>query len=132
MPIFPVDLTLPTGKMPADWHLPDALQEWIDQGYASAPPEASEAQADGVATAYAYWRGYEARADTLLGSPDNVGLPNGLSVAQSNGRYDRMMAKAEEYRLAWEAAVAGIVVIVPEVKLRQSRTVTVPLNFRWV
>lgn len=131
MPILPVDLTLPAGRMPVDWHTTDALQEWIDQGYASAPLEATTEQADTIATAYAYWRGYEAKADTLLGSPDNVGLPSGLSVAQSNGRYDRMMAKAEEYRLEWEGAVAGVVIVEPEIVLRQSGSVSVPLNYVW-
>jgi hypothetical protein len=130
VPILPVDLTLPAGKMPADWHATDALQEWIAQGYASAPLEATTEQADAIATAYAYWRGYEAKAATWLGSPDNVGLGD-MSVAQSNGRYDRMMAKAEEYRVEWGNAIASVTVVVPVVTLRQSGTVSVPLNFRW-
>jgi hypothetical protein len=117
--------------MPADWHSPDDVQAWIDLGYASAPVEATTEQEDGIASLYAYFRGYGAKADALLGSPDNVGL-EGMSVAQSNGRYDRMNAKAEQYRLAWEGAIAALVVV-PESEpvLKESRSVAVPITYRW-
>jgi len=131
MPILPVHVTLPTGSMPADWHSEADIQAWIDLGYASVPVEANEAQADGIATAYTYYRGYSAKADRLLGSPDNVGLGD-MSVAQSNGRYDRMMAKAAEFLAEWEGLVAAVVPVVPpEVTLRQSGSFAVPISFRW-
>jgi hypothetical protein len=132
MPILPVHVILPTGSMPADWHSEADIQAWIDLGYASVPVEADESQADGIATAYTYYRGYSAKADTLLGSPDNVGLGD-MSVAQSNGRYDRMTAKAAEFLAEWEGLVAAVVpVVVPEPTLRQSGSFAVPISFRWV
>lgn len=116
--------------MPADWHSVESLQEWIDLGYASTPVEASEAQGYAIAAAYAYYRGYSAQADILLGSPDSMGM-DGMSIAQSNGRYDRMMAKAESYRVQWEALVSGVTYVEPEVVLRQSRSVAVPISYTW-
>jgi hypothetical protein len=107
MPILPADVVLPVGRMPADWHTTPDIEAWIAQGYDTAPVEASEVQADGIATAYTYYRGYSARADTLLGSPDNVGLGD-MSVAQSNGRYDRMVKQADVYRLEWESLIAAV------------------------
>jgi hypothetical protein len=131
MAVLPADVVLPVGSMPADWHTASDVEEWIALGYASAPVEATEAQADAIATAYTYYRGYSAKADTLLGSPDNVGLGD-MSVAQSNGRYDRMMAKAEEFRLAWQGYIADVTPEPePEPVLYVSRSAAVPITYRW-
>lgn len=130
MAVLPVYVTLPTGRMPVDWHTEPDLQEWIDLGYASAPVESNEAQADAIATAYTYYRGYSARADTLLGSPDNVGLGD-MSVAQSNGRYDRMVKAAEGYLLEWEALVAGVAPEPAPVSLRRGRSTCSNIVFHW-
>jgi hypothetical protein len=131
MAVLPVDLILPTGNMPEDWHSVESIQEWIALGVVTAPVESSEEQIDAITTAYAYYRGYRAKAAVLLGSPDSVTLP-AVSVSQSNGRYDRMMAAAEAYRLEWEELVAGVVPVVTPVVLMESRTVTVPISHRWV
>ena len=118
--------------MPVDWHTEPDLQEWIDLGYASVPLEADEEQSDAIVTAYTYYRGYRARADTLLGSPDNVGQSD-MSVAQSNGRYDRMVAQAEAYLAEWQALVAGVLPEPePEAPLRVSRSTYARINFHWV
>ena len=69
MPVTASDLVLPTGRMPADWFLSSDIEGWLILGYDTAPVEATVEQADAIATAYAYYRGYEAKADTLLGSP---------------------------------------------------------------
>jgi hypothetical protein len=131
MPVLPADVVIPVGSMPSDWHTTEDIQAWIDLGYDSVPAEASTEQADGIATLYTYYRGYRAKADTLLGSPDNVGL-EGMSVAQSNGRYDRMVAMADSFLARWEAALAVFIVEPePEPVLRESRSYTVPLKFRW-
>lgn len=129
MPVISSDLILPTGKMPADWFLSTDIDGWITMGYASAPAEATVEQADVIATAYAYYRGYEAKADTLLGSPDNVGLGD-MSVAQSNGRYDRMKEQAAEWKYAWEQAVL-VVTAVEEPVAATRRSRSVPLSYVW-
>lgn len=130
MPVLPADLILPTGSMPADWHATQDIQAWINLGYDSAPVEASTAQQDGIAAAYAYYRGYSAQADTLLGSPDSMGM-DGMSIAQSNGRYDRMLAKAESFRVQWEALIGEVTYVEPVVVLRQSRSAAVPIVYTW-
>ena len=119
--------------MPADWHSVEDVQAWIDLGYASVPAEATTEQSDAIATAYTYYRGYRARADTLLGSPDNVagGGIGDISISQSNGRYDRMIAQANAYLAEWEAAVAAVGYIEPEVELRTSRSASIRLLHRW-
>lgn len=131
MAVLPTDLILPVGSMPSDWHSTESLEEWIALGEASVPVEADAAQADAIVTAYAYYRGYSARAVKLLSSPDNISLPGGLSIAKSNGRYDRMMAIAESYRLAHEAAVAAVTYVEPEVELYVSRSSSAPIVYRW-
>jgi hypothetical protein len=128
--VFPADIVLPVGSMPADWHSVEDIQAWIDLGYGTAPVGATTPQADAIATAYAYYRGYNAKADTLLGSPDNVGLGD-MSVAQSNGRYDRMKSQAAGFYAQWEAAVVAVTYVEPEVVLHTSRTVTIPIYYRW-
>lgn len=129
MPVLASDLVLPTGKMPVDWFSSSDITGWLTLGYASAPVGATVEQADAIATAYAYYRGYEAKADTLLGSPDNVGLGD-MSVAQSNGRYDRMKAQAAEYRYAWEQAIAAVgATEEPAATSRRSRSVS--LSYVW-
>lgn len=118
-----------------DWHPTPDIEAWIALGYATAPVEASEAQADAVATAYTYYRGYRARADTLLGSPDSVGGigSTGISVSQSNGRYDRLVAESEAYLLEWQTLVASLEPVpVPEATLRQSSSGSARINFSWL
>lgn len=135
MPILPVDVTLPAGRMPLDWHTTPDIEAWIALGYGSAPVEADQATADAIATAYTYYRGYSAQADTLLGSPDSVGGigATGISVSQSNGRYDRMVAQAEVYRLEWVALVASAIPAPePEVPLRVSRSTSAHINYQWM
>jgi hypothetical protein len=131
MAVLPTDLVLPVGSMPSDWHSTESLEEWIALGYAVVPLEATEPQADGIVTQYAYYRGYLAKAAELLGSPDNLSLPGGLSIAQSNGRCDRMLAIAESYRLAFEAAIVAVTYVEPEPELYVSRSGSAPIFYRW-
>jgi hypothetical protein len=130
MPVTASDLVLPTGRMPADWFLSSDIEGWLLLGYDTAPVEATVEQADAIATAYAYYRGYEAKADTLLGNPDNVGLGD-MSVAQSNGRYDRMKAQAAEFMAAWLAAIDVVLNPPAPVEETSSRPRSVRLSFGW-
>lgn len=130
MAVLASDFVLPTGRMPADWFLSTDIDGWIALGYASAPVESTTVQADAIATAYVYYRGYEAKADTLLGSPDNVGLGD-MSVAQSNGRYDRMKAQAAEFKLLWEQAIDLVLNPPVPVVVESRRPRSVGLSYRW-
>lgn len=106
MPVAAADLILPAGALPADWWTDDHLAVWIAGGESTVPAEASEPQADVIVTAYAYWRAHEAKALTVVGSPDSVALDGTGSRTTSNGRYDRLKTQADAYKAEWTAAVA--------------------------
>jgi hypothetical protein len=103
--VLPADLILPAGVLPAEWWEAGHLAVWIAGGESTVPAEATEEQADSITTAYAYWRAHEAKALSVLGSPDSVSL-DGMGRMTSNGRFDRLMAQAEGYKAEWTAAVA--------------------------
>jgi hypothetical protein len=110
MAISAADLTYPTGELQtapyAEWFpgevLADSLAVWIAQGYSAAASRGVtvEADADGVAEAFAYAKGYRAVSGRLAGSPSSVGLED-MSQSVGKDRHEFFTSAA----VRWEAVL---------------------------
>ena len=133
MPLTAADLTVPTGKMQEEWFgdedLPGYLTLWLSQGYAAAADVADADTRDGIARAYAYWQGYESRAGAKAGQPSSASVDD-LSVSIGRERLAWFDAKAAEWRLTYENALAAALAVEPEPVPAISPAVSMSLPLR--
>lgn len=106
MKYSPSMMFAPTGELVAsmfpgktDEQIAEALQAWLDDGYAKAE---GANDLDGAALAWAYHRAFETRALELASMPASISAPNEVATTRTDAQRAYFEGRASRWMIVFE------------------------------